>query len=193
MARLRPHKDGARERVTTRAAPPVCRNLFGSADHAAVQDDLRREVEASAVRGRERWNYDFLRDEPLTGRHVWEAVRASEVSPLYRGVDTRSLRTRVTHGHNGPQPDREGCSTAELPPPLVAVEASEERTSTTTTATDAGGGRVHGLPAEQSVIQPRPQKSLPGMQNPTATTVYRCTYVHTLSYPSHRSTPIPPS
>ncbi|KAL7882678.1 hypothetical protein SRHO_G00003360 [Serrasalmus rhombeus] len=79
------------ERVDSRPAdhtrPPVCRNLFGSGgagDAAELRRDCAEQLREVARAQRDKWNFDFARDEPLSpGQYEWEAVDGRSVPDFY--------------------------------------------------------------------------------------------------------------
>lgn len=79
------------ERVDARLAdhtrPPVRRNLFGSvgsADAAEFQRDCAEQLREQERALREKYNFDFARDEPLApGQYVWEAMDGRNVPDFY--------------------------------------------------------------------------------------------------------------
>ncbi|KAK2892720.1 hypothetical protein QQF64_035477 [Cirrhinus molitorella] len=71
------------ERVDARQAdhakPPVCRNLFGSVDREEFERDVREQMLEIEKASKEKWNYDFAKNEPLApGDYEWQEVDAKE-------------------------------------------------------------------------------------------------------------------
>lgn len=79
------------ERVDARLAdhtrPPVCRNLFGgggAADAAELRRDCAEQLREQERALREKYNFDFARDEPLApGQYEWEAMDGRSVPDFY--------------------------------------------------------------------------------------------------------------
>ncbi|KAL6460035.1 hypothetical protein MHYP_G00317940 [Metynnis hypsauchen] len=103
------------ERVDARPAdhtrPPVCRNLFGSGgagDAAELRRDCAEQLREMARAQRDKWNFDFARDEPLSpGQYVWEAVDGRSVPDFYsrppRGAEPERTPER-TPARSSPSP-----------------------------------------------------------------------------------------
>ncbi|XP_036433422.1 cyclin-dependent kinase inhibitor 1Ba [Colossoma macropomum] len=95
------------ERVDARLAdhtrPPVCRNLFGgggAADAAELRRDCAEQLREMARAQRDKWNFDFARDEPLSpGQYEWEAVDGRSVPDFYsrppRGAEPERTTERA--------------------------------------------------------------------------------------------------
>uniref|UniRef100_A0A8C5D7C0 Cyclin-dependent kinase inhibitor domain-containing protein n=1 Tax=Gouania willdenowi TaxID=441366 RepID=A0A8C5D7C0_GOUWI len=64
------------ESHSSMASSMVCRNLFGSVDHALLQEELRNRMEQMMKDDRQRWNFDFLSHTPLPGSFEWEETSA---------------------------------------------------------------------------------------------------------------------
>ncbi|XP_026065479.1 cyclin-dependent kinase inhibitor 1Ba [Carassius auratus] len=76
------------ERVDARQAdhakPQVCRNLFGSVDRQEYARDVKEQMLEMEKASKEKWNYDFAKNEPLApGDYEWQEVDAKEVPEFY--------------------------------------------------------------------------------------------------------------
>ncbi|KAL7828009.1 hypothetical protein AOLI_G00311610 [Acnodon oligacanthus] len=103
------------ERVDARVAdhtrPPVCRNLFGSGgagDAAELRRDCAEQLWEMSRAQRDKWNFDFARDEPLSpGQYEWEAVDGRSVPDFYsrppRGAEPERTHKR-TPARSSPSP-----------------------------------------------------------------------------------------
>lgn len=56
----------------------LCRQLFGPVDHAQLKADHEREVQKLSEEQNLRWNFDFAKETPLTGRFAWQKVIAAK-------------------------------------------------------------------------------------------------------------------
>ncbi|KAK6303032.1 hypothetical protein J4Q44_G00273870 [Coregonus suidteri] len=109
-------------RPTDHTKTPIRRNLFGSVDH----DEFRREclvqmkeLEKASI---DKWNYDFLNDEPLPqGDYKWEPMKSSDLPDFYtRPPHKRGWSSgNVDHNGNHDYRVRPSC-------PANGVELSEE-------------------------------------------------------------------
>ncbi|XP_016091720.1 cyclin-dependent kinase inhibitor 1Ba [Sinocyclocheilus grahami] len=95
------------ERVDARQAdhakPPVCRNLFGSVDREELARDVKEQMLAMENASKEKWNYDFDKNEPLApGDYEWQEVDAKEVPEFYtRPPHAKRDTSAGTVDHNG--------------------------------------------------------------------------------------------
>nr|XP_008119870.1 PREDICTED: cyclin-dependent kinase inhibitor 1B [Anolis carolinensis] len=79
------------ERMEARQAegapkPSACRSLFGPVDHAELARELRRHRREAEEAARRRWEFDFLREQPLRGpgaRFEWRALRKDALPDFY--------------------------------------------------------------------------------------------------------------
>jgi hypothetical protein len=51
-----------------------CRNLFGPIDHAQLRAELDSELKRIAEEKKRRWNFDFVKAEPLDGDFLWQEI-----------------------------------------------------------------------------------------------------------------------
>ncbi|XP_073694931.1 cyclin-dependent kinase inhibitor 1Ba [Garra rufa] len=95
------------ERVDARQADharlPVCRNLFGSVDREEFKRDVREQMLEIEKASKEKWNYDFAKNEPLApGDYEWQEVDAKEVPEFYtRPPHVKRDTSSGTVDHNG--------------------------------------------------------------------------------------------
>ncbi|XP_060634094.1 cyclin-dependent kinase inhibitor 1B [Anolis sagrei] len=79
------------ERMEARQAegapkPSACRSLFGPVDHAELARELRRHRRQAEEAAQARWEFDFLREQPLRGpepRFEWRALRKDALPDFY--------------------------------------------------------------------------------------------------------------
>lgn len=90
-------------RQTDHARPPVCRNLFGSADREEFARDVNEQMLEMEKASKEKWNYDFAKNEPLApGDYEWQEVAAKEVPEFYtRPPHAKRDTSTGTVDHNG--------------------------------------------------------------------------------------------
>lgn len=95
------------ERVDPRQAdharPPVCRNLFGSVDREESARDVKEQLLEMENASKEKWNYDFAKNEPLApGDYEWQEVDAKELPEFYtRPPHAKRDTSTGTVDHNG--------------------------------------------------------------------------------------------
>lgn len=95
------------ERVDARQAdnakPPVCRNLFGSVAPEEFARDVEEQMREIEKASKEKWNYDFAKNEPLApGNFEWQEVDAKEVPEFYtRPPHDKRATSTGTVDHNG--------------------------------------------------------------------------------------------
>ncbi|XP_048010830.1 cyclin-dependent kinase inhibitor 1Ba [Megalobrama amblycephala] len=95
------------ERVDARQAdhakPPVCRNLFGTVDREEFARDVEEQMREIEKASKEKWNYDFAKNEPLEpGNYEWQEVDAKEVPEFYtRPPHVKRATSTGTVDHNG--------------------------------------------------------------------------------------------
>lgn len=117
----------ARQADHTRA--PVCRNLFGSSDREFERDakEQMREMEKAS---KERWNFDFAKNEPLSsGKYEWVEVDGKDLPGFYTRPHhvKRTKSTGTTVDHNG---NHDFLLTS------LSVENRQEDSETTETESD---------------------------------------------------------
>ncbi|RXN21252.1 cyclin-dependent kinase inhibitor 1B-like protein [Labeo rohita] len=95
------------ERVDARQADhaklPVCRNLFGPVDREEFERDVREQMLEIEKASKEKWNYDFAKNEPLApGDYEWQEVDADEMPEFYtRPPRVKRDTSSGTVDHNG--------------------------------------------------------------------------------------------
>lgn len=67
----------------------IPRNLFGPVDHQQLQQDFQRLFCMNVETAKQRWNFDFQRDQPVPGRVEWEELRCQDVPAFYRSSVVR--------------------------------------------------------------------------------------------------------
>lgn len=67
----------------------IRRNLFGPVDHQQLQQDFQRLFCMNVETAKQRWNFDFQRDQPVPGRVEWEELRCQDVPAFYRSSVVR--------------------------------------------------------------------------------------------------------
>ncbi|XP_056093255.1 cyclin-dependent kinase inhibitor 1Ba [Rhinichthys klamathensis goyatoka] len=121
------------ERVDARQAdhakPPVCRNLFGSVDREEFARDVEDQMRDMEKASKEKWNYDFAKNEPLApGNYEWQEVDAKEVPEFYirpPHVNRANVTSTGTVDHNG---NHDYLLTTT--PSLESVEGDSDSTET---------------------------------------------------------------
>ncbi|KAA0721043.1 Cyclin-dependent kinase inhibitor 1B [Triplophysa tibetana] len=91
----------ARQPDSTR--PPVCRNLFGSADREEDARDVREQMREIEEASKEKWNFDFANNEPLaSGKYEWQEVDGKDLPDFYtRSHHVKRATSTGTVDHNG--------------------------------------------------------------------------------------------
>ena len=51
-----------------------CRNLFGPIDHDQLRIELETELKRIADEKKRRWNFDFVKSEPVDGYFLWQRI-----------------------------------------------------------------------------------------------------------------------
>ncbi|XP_067283043.1 cyclin-dependent kinase inhibitor 1D [Pseudorasbora parva] len=67
----------------------IRRNLFGPVDHQQLQQDFQRLFCMSVENAKQRWNFDFQRDQPVPGCVEWEELRCQDVPAFYHSCVVR--------------------------------------------------------------------------------------------------------
>lgn len=122
------------ERVDARQAdhakPPVCRNLFGPVDREEFARDVEDQMREMEKASKEKWNYDFAKNEPLApGNYEWQEVDAKEVPEFYiRPPHVKRATSNVTGtvDHNG----NHDCLLTTPSPESVAGDSVSDGTET---------------------------------------------------------------
>ncbi|KAG1932783.1 cyclin-dependent kinase inhibitor 1-like [Pimephales promelas] len=70
-------------------AAVIRRNLFGPVDHQQLQQDFQRLFCMSVENAKQRWNFDFQRDQPVPGCVEWEELRCQDVPAFYHSCVVR--------------------------------------------------------------------------------------------------------
>lgn len=83
-------------------SPSVKRCLFGEPDHAHVRSELVKQLEMIMDQDREKYNFDFAKGQPLTGRYQWEEVQI--IPSAY--AETRDV---VKTPASSPKPQSKDC------------------------------------------------------------------------------------
>lgn len=76
----------------------VRRNLFGPVDHQQLQQDFQRLFCMSVEVAKQRWNFDFQRDQPAPGSIEWEELPCQDVPAFYRSCVVRPDMPRFGGG-----------------------------------------------------------------------------------------------
>lgn len=76
----------------------VRRNLFGPVDHQQLQQDFQRLFCMSVEVAKQRWNFDFQRDQPAPGSIEWEELPCQDVPAFYRSCVVRAGMARFRGG-----------------------------------------------------------------------------------------------
>lgn len=92
-----------------------CRNLFGPIDHEQLRAELEHELKRIADEKKRKWNFDFMKLEPLDGDFLWQRIDENRTV----GFATSEPDTRVSDRHS------DGAAHSILPTP----EAHAEETS----------------------------------------------------------------
>ena len=82
-----------------------CRNLFGPIDHEQLRAELDSELKRIADEKKRRWNFDFLKAEPLDGDFLWQRIGDDRLSVGFstnEEVSTANSRIsdRITPQHS---------------------------------------------------------------------------------------------
>uniref|UniRef100_A0A1I7XDX7 CDI domain-containing protein n=1 Tax=Heterorhabditis bacteriophora TaxID=37862 RepID=A0A1I7XDX7_HETBA len=71
--------------VPLRRGPSRARRcLFGRPDPIKVDQWLGEELDKLNIESKAKWNYDFVKDKPVEGDVIYEAIKADEVPSVYR-------------------------------------------------------------------------------------------------------------
>jgi hypothetical protein len=65
---------GSEQRFELGISRSCCRNLFGPIDHAQLRAELQSELKRIADEKKRRWNFDFVKAEPLDGDFHWQRI-----------------------------------------------------------------------------------------------------------------------
>nr|XP_055046347.1 cyclin-dependent kinase inhibitor 1D [Misgurnus anguillicaudatus] len=76
----------------------VRRNLFGPVDHQQLQQDFQRLISMSVEIAKQRWNFDFQRDKPVSGTIEWEELPCQDVPAFYHNCVVRPGMPRNRDG-----------------------------------------------------------------------------------------------
>lgn len=76
----------------------VRRNLFGPVDHQQLQQDFQRLFCMSVEVAKQRWNFDFQRDQPAPGSIEWEELPCQDVPAFYHSCVVRPGMPRFREG-----------------------------------------------------------------------------------------------
>ncbi|XP_073694349.1 cyclin-dependent kinase inhibitor 1D [Garra rufa] len=87
--------EGQEEDMKPQAAV-VRRNLFGPVDHQQLQQDFQRLFCMNVEVAKQRWNFDFQRDQPVPGCIEWEELRFQDVPVFYHSSVVRSGMAKQT-------------------------------------------------------------------------------------------------
>ncbi|KAK2892573.1 hypothetical protein Q8A67_012561 [Cirrhinus molitorella] len=87
---------GGQEEDIKPQAAKVRRNLFGPVDHQQLQQDFQRLFCMNVEVAKQRWDFDFQRDQPVPGRIEWEELRCQDVPVFYHGCVVRSGMAKQT-------------------------------------------------------------------------------------------------
>lgn len=85
--------------------PKVRRQLFGFTEKVETALQLQDFTERTAKSSQD-WNFDFVKECPLTGRFLWHRVRARDMPAFYTAVRRPNLN--VTPHHNDSEEDTDG-------------------------------------------------------------------------------------
>ena len=83
-------------------SPSCCRSLFGPIDHAQLRAELETELRRIAEEKKRRWNFDFVKVEPLDGDFLWQRIGESRSVGLSTSEDqvTAETHDRITPQHS---------------------------------------------------------------------------------------------
>lgn len=87
--------EGQEEDIKPQAAV-VRRNLFGPVDHQQLQQDFQRLFCMNMEVAKQRWNFDFQKDQPVHGCIEWEELQCQDVPVFYHSCVVRSGMTKQT-------------------------------------------------------------------------------------------------
>ncbi|XP_016355886.1 cyclin-dependent kinase inhibitor 1-like isoform X1 [Sinocyclocheilus anshuiensis] len=87
--------EGQEEDIKPQAAV-VRRNLFGPVDHQQLQQDFQRLFCMNVEIAKQRWNFDFQRDQPVPGCIEWEELQCQDVPVFYHSCVVRPGMAKQT-------------------------------------------------------------------------------------------------
>ncbi|XP_055762147.1 cyclin-dependent kinase inhibitor 1Ba [Salvelinus fontinalis] len=89
-------------RPTDHTKPQICRNLFGSVDHDEFGRECLVQMKEMEKVFIDKWNFDFLNDEPLPqGDYKWEPMKSSDVPDFYSRPPHKRVWSSGNVDHNG--------------------------------------------------------------------------------------------
>lgn len=80
--------EGQEEDIKPQAAV-TRRNLFGPVDHQQLQQDFQRHFCMNVEIAKQRWNFDFQKDQPVPGCIEWEELQCQDVPVFYHSCVVR--------------------------------------------------------------------------------------------------------
>lgn len=127
----------------------IRRNLFGPVDHQQLQQDFQRLFCMSVENAKQRWSFDFQRDQPVPGCVEWEELRCQDVPAFYHSCVVRpGMTKKMVEAAVG------GGSFARSSPALATEKYLELRTR----------GALRGTKPEKRIK--RRQANITGIQSP---------------------------
>lgn len=105
-------KHAMRRRISPGASLPipVCRNLFGPVDHNKTEEFLKEEIQRIHDSDTSRYNFDFIRGRPLSGRYQWRSENEMFTAIVPMQTQTGGSRTGVAATVTRISPRFEGIS-----------------------------------------------------------------------------------
>ncbi|KAJ8006843.1 hypothetical protein DPEC_G00111430 [Dallia pectoralis] len=109
--------------LTDHTKPSICRNLFGTGDPEERKRECSLQIKEMANRFCDKYNYDFIKDEPLPGgTYIWEPVESPAefyTRPLHKRVcptdsDNNQATKRPLHPEEPDSPTKRLRSSEEV-------------------------------------------------------------------------------
>ncbi|UXI15754.1 diaminopimelate decarboxylase [Sarcoptes scabiei] len=83
--------------AATSAQSKVCRSLFGPSDPNESQRLACEELNSRRYGDRSRWNFDFQKEQPITGRYDWYKIHSSTTSANHKETSNKKNHHRDYH------------------------------------------------------------------------------------------------
>ncbi|XP_010885452.2 cyclin-dependent kinase inhibitor 1Ba [Esox lucius] len=104
---------------TDNTKPSICRNLFGTGDPEERKRVCSLQIKEMAKNFSDKWNYDFINDEPLPGgTYTWELVESPAAfytrQPHKRVSPTENMYQNGNHDYSCPTNESEVSTNTEM-------------------------------------------------------------------------------